>query len=455
MAEPAKRWPEPADLESRYGAGRGGDGAQVFPPDDPVLEHLAQCQDVKVYEHLQELFPAAYAAWVQRRSVLLGKGWQVLPGEGPNGERNAEILRRMLGEVVDFETLLEELHLTMWNGYGVIVTSSIQDLKVDGRTFQAPWYMRRKPPYDFAFDTQRRLVWVTDPLNVETTFSTNEELLGDGDDPTDLFRFLVSAVGTDSPYGVGVARFLYQLWRIWRGSMKDTATGLRRALGVWKLNDHGPRMPAPGEGSTTGYTETEAAAMRDELAVAARRLDETGILSLPPGMDAELLKVSSYADQGVKFLRYADELASRVILSVSLTTTLDGQGSRAAAQVQLGPLVALCKADGRKMSAWIERYFHRWVELAIGSQMDSDDRPRFRFLLSEASDKELLQVLVAAGIPIDAEALATEAGVKLAPDEDDELVIRGSSPPPRDDPEEDEDQGGEAPPIEEGDEPEE
>jgi len=449
MPENVARWNEPADLATRHGAGFSG-GQDVYDSPDPVLRNLAGCPTVKVYYHLRELFPSAHGAFLQRRTVLLGKGWHVVAGEGPGGERNAEIFRAILGGVDSFETYLEELHETLWNGYGVGVVTSIQDLSAAGRTFQSPWFLRQKPPHHFSFTVDRRLAWTESQyggFSPESVYNTNPELPNANGD---LFRFLVSSVGTDDPYGLGIARFIYQVWRMWRGSMKDAATGLNRALGTLFIEDRGGGGSPAGK---AGYTEGEAATISASLMATKQAYEATGILQFPPGITGKLVEASSFVGQAVEFLRYLDELATRVVLSVALTTTLDGEGSRAAAQVQLGPMIGLCRADGRKMQEWIETYFYRWVELAIGSQMREDEKPCFRFMLADATDKELLAVLIKAGIPIAAEPLAREAGVTLATDDPEELIISGGAPAPV--PPEADEPADEKPEIEEGDEPEE
>lgn len=459
MAENVQRQREPASLAERYGDFQSADG---YGPDDPVLRALAQCSTVEVYEKLRPLFPAAHGAWLQLRNVLMAKGWQVLPGKDAVGERNAAIMEAMLGAISDLPILLEEAFEGLWTGYAVAVTTSVQDLVVEGRTVQAPWYVRAKPARLWGFTTDRRLV-LTEGFTLATAdderiFNTNPEL---GPHP-DQLRFLLVSLSTDDPYGssVAVAPHVYQTFRLWRGALKHTTTSLLRALGIVMIDDSGP-PPMPGSPSgmksQAGYTPEEADRVKSSLKGMITALNETGVLQFPPGISGTIESVDSFGDQAVKVLRYLDEQATRAILSVALTTTLDGQGSRAAAQVQLGPMLAACKAAGRKIAASINRWMWGWLELAVGASIPPAERPRFSFNLSEATNLDLLRILVDEGIPIDGAALALEAGVELAPDDDDDLVIRRGTPSatrPAPPPEE-ERPGGEAEPEEEGDEPQE
>lgn len=438
MAENVKRWPEVASLEDRYGTGFGSGENVIEPPDlDPVLRVLARCSTVEVYEELQALCPSARGAWLQRRALLFGKGWQVVEGEGPLAGLYADIMRAIVGEIQGFESFLEELHEAIWIGYGVGVVTSIQDLTVGGRTFKAPHYLRHRPAREFAFTTDRRLAWVGGSGGAfvdQHIYDTNPELVTGEELPEDLFRFIVATVGTDSPYGVGVARFVYQTWRIWRGALKDTSTGLKRALGVLLIDDRSGMIPGGGDmKGQAGYTNEEAATARSQLKDTIRMLNETGVLQFPPKITGKLEHVPSYVEQAEHALRYFDELMTRAILSVSLTTSLGApgnQGSRAAAQVHLGPLRSLCSSDGAKISDWLNTWLWRWVELAAGSRMRPEERPKFKFLLADATNTELLAILLEGGLRIDADPLATEAGVTIAEDGAEGPVLERSAAPP-------------------------
>lgn len=452
MPEHVQRLREPDSPADRYGTLLDEFG---YGPDDPILRTLAHCQTVEVYEQMRPLFPAAGAAWAQLRNVLTSRGWQVVAGEGDAGERNAEIMRAILGGVVNFDTLLEEIFEALWNGYAIAAVTSLQDLTVDGRTFQAPWYVRGKKASHFGFTVDRKLVLVdglslTEP-KPERVFETNPEL----GEHVDQLRFLLVSLSTDDPYGSAqsVAAHVYQTWRLHRAALRRTIDGMMRALGIVVVDRDGPQLPGAGE---AGYRQEEVSSRQAGLLKMLKGLNEYGVLETPPGVSVSLERVESFADSAVRLLRYLDEAAVKAILTVSLTSTSSDQGSsRAAAQVHLGPMLAACKAGGRKIAAAVNAWAHRWVENAIGASMPPEERPRFSFNLSDATNLDLLQILLAAGLPIDGASLALEAGVELAPDEGEDLVIRGSAPaaPPAaesdDTPEPDE----EPEPDDEGDEP--
>lgn len=445
---------DPDSLAVRYGF--GDDTSVQYGPEDPVLRKLAQCPTVEVYEQMRPLLPAASGAWSQLRNVLFARGWQVVAGEGSAGERNAEIMRAILGGVVNVDTLLEELFEALWNGYAVAAVTSLQDLTVDGRTFQAPWYVRTKTASRFGFTVDRRLALTNGAaiggVGAENVFETNPEL----GKHVDQLRFLLVTLSTDDPYGsaVAIAPHVYQMFRLQRGTLKRTIDNMMRALGILVID--GPRPMLPGSGAP-GYKPEDVPTLQAQLAAMVSGMNESGVLKVPPDVNAHLEKVEAFGDQAVRVLRYLDENIRAAILTVTLTASSSDQGSsRAAAQVHLGPMLAACKASGRKIAEAVNRWAYGWIENAIGASMPPEERPSFFFNLSEKTDLDLLEILLAAGLPINGASLALEAGVDLVPDEGESLVIRRSAPaaPPAAEPEPSPEPDDEEPePDEEGDEP--
>jgi hypothetical protein len=416
MPEKVQRWPEPASLEAQHGAV----GGIAFQNPDEVLWKVARCPDVKVYETMQASFPAAYGAYSQRTVELLSKGWEVQAGEGPMAEMAANVMRALLESVASLPTVLEELHRAHWTGYGVHVTRSTREISMGRRKIRAPWHMARKPPQDFGFTVDRRLVWNGTGTAGEQVFETSPEL----GFHQDQLRFLTPSTTTDNPYGFALASIALLPWRVWKGTAKDRATGLHLSSGVWIIKDK--MMPVPGQ--QAGVTQERASASAEILKLAVRAARESGILQLPAGIDAELMNVEDFTRDGVTFLRYWDELVSRVILGgQSLSTTLDGEGSRAATATQRRSLISLCKADGWRLFGWLTEWLMPWVEINLGMEpgaMPLRSRPKIVSLLADAPDLEIVKILLDGGMPVDAVSLAQSGNVTLAPEPGEELVIR-------------------------------
>lgn len=450
--------PEPASLAAVYGLGGiGFDERYPYGPDDAVLRKKARCPTVAAYEEMRTEFPAAWAAFLQLRNILLGKGWQVLDGEGPRGQRNGEIARVILGGIQNLDLLLEELFGYLWTGYAVAAVSSTHELTAGGVTFDAPWYVRRKPPHLFGFSVDRRLIWTEGmPLfeaDDDVVFETNPELGGHLDQ---LTNFVISA-STDDPYGThgAIAPGIWTLMSVWRGSLQKAALALLRALGIIVLD--GARAPTMPD-QDSGLTDREVAKKGKNLDAMTKRLNQTGVLETASGYSARVESVTGGGEAGVKFLEYLDRQARILILTAALTQTIDGQGSRAAAQTQLVPVMSACKSAGKKFAEAIGDWLVLWVELAIGAAIPPEERPRFSFNLADKTDLDLLKVLLEGGQAVAAEPLAFEAGVELVPEEEEDVpaIRRAGAPRPAvPDEDDDEDRDGEEPPDDEGDEPEE
>lgn len=434
-----KRYPEPDSLIDRSGTLARD---MRYDNEDPVLLRLAQSPTVEAYHHVQ-MMPAVRGAWSQLFSILAGAGWEVVAeGKGPEAERNEEVMRAMLASIHSLPTLLEEIHEAFLIGYGVHRVTSSRRIKVDGLEYDAPWFVRSKPPWHFSFTVDRRLIYDGAMGTSESVYNTNPEL----GRHVDQLGWLLPVVGTDSPYGTGLARWLMQVFMIWRGTLKDVTQGIKRDLGVLTLSGGGRSTisEAPTMRRPEGYTAEEADSARLTIKAIAEELDAIGVIDLPPGIEAEFISPPGAAGRsnGVALLEYLDRQATRVVLGGStLTTTIDGQGSRAAAETHLKPLVSRCKTLGETMAGWLNEWLHRWMEPQVG-EMAPEDKPHLRFLVGHATDLEILKIVQAAGLPIDGAALAREGGIVLDADPGEDLTIRGApapAVPPADDEDEDED----------------
>lgn len=394
----------------------------TIPNPDPVLAYLAQADESEWRK--MERDPTVLMAKRKRQSRLLSFGSELT---SPEKETPAN---RIL-----FDAILANLKSI--DKFGSVCRSALDPVFWGWRPFEATyasmtfkgrriWVQRRiaeKNPEDFAYTTDRELVWTAN------TFSKF------GDVPltkkADRFKYFTATSGsTDNPYGVGLYRGIWATAYALARFQELLHTGVQRSVGILRAKNNGsarsnPIANASGTSISTAHTAQE---IMTDLKAAIRLLTQYGILVETDGMEISFDTDIKAVNAWVVPIQECKQEIELALTGQTLTSKIDGNGSRAAAETHLTVLDSECKADAQEtLQPFVnDGLIAAFLELNFG-EVDPADVPKWRSKIGSQVSLDAAEKLYNMGAPIDGGRVAADAGVPLAESETGEKVVLSKS----------------------------
>lgn len=299
----------------------------VQPPADPLLQRRAA--DHALYDEVLR-DDQVYSCLQQRRSVLLARQFEIVPGGSDKQSQMAADLLRATMNHLPMADILDRMHYGLFYGYAVAEALWVQDgthLTIDALK------VRRARRFRFGADGALRLLTRTQPMDGEALPERK------------FWCFAAPSDNDDAPDGVGLAYWCY--WPVYfkRNGLKFWMIylekfGMPTALGTYDLSASGDDQ------------------RRLLDAVQAVQTD-SGII-VPDGMKIELIEAgrSGHADYEALSARM-DRAIAKVILSQTMTTE-DGS-SRAQGEVHERMLTRLAAQDGARLADSFTAGPARWL----------------------------------------------------------------------------------------------
>ncbi len=280
-----------ADL-IEYSAVGGVDGldefvGEIVPNDDTVLQSLGG--DLAEYEKLMRDGQVA-SCLQQRKDAVIARAWQITPGGDDQRDRDAaDFLREQL-ENIKFDRKTRMMLAGVFYGYAV--AECLWNME-DGKVVLDDIKVRKAKRFVFDKDGNVRLKVMGDPdgkVMPERKFWT----------------FCAGADDDDSPYGRGLAYYLYWPVYLKRNGGKFWAIYLDRFASPTALSKY----------DDSADEKDKANALAAAMAIRTR-----GAMAIPKGFELTLLEaLKSAGGDYEKFLLYWDGDIAKIILSQTGTT---------------------------------------------------------------------------------------------------------------------------------------
>lgn len=280
-----------ADL-IEYSAAGGVDGLDTFvgeimPNEDTVLQSLGG--DLAEYEKLMR-DGQVESCLQQRKDAVIARDWKVTPGGDDQRDRDAaDFLREQLDNI-KFDRKTRMMLAGVFYGYAVAECLWAME---DGKVILDDIKVRKAKRFVFDKDGNVRLKSMGDPdgkVMPERKFWT----------------FSAGADDDDSPYGRGLAYYLY--WPVY----------LKRNGGkFWAI--YLDRFASPT--ALAKYDDSADSGDKDKALAAAMAIRTRGAMAIPKGFELTLLEaLKSAGGDYEKFLLYWDGDIAKIILSQTGTT---------------------------------------------------------------------------------------------------------------------------------------
>jgi len=305
--------------------------SKILRPTDYTLLVKGGGKGIRLYDEILQ-DGHAYSVLNKRKDKVIAREWQVVPAEDDNEDaaRAAELVEKALKRIAFDVACKGLLDATL---YGYAVSEVVWEV-ADGLIL--PKAINRHPPRRFVFDIEGnpRLLTAANP--------------GEGEALPDR-KFIVHRYDEDGadPYGRGLGRVLF-----WHILFK------REGVGFWAnfLEKYGSPTPV---GKYPVGTPPEA---QDRFLNNLADMVQKGALVVPLGSEVDFLESSrdgkvSYGD----WCDYWDQQTSIAVLGETLTTSLDGEGSRAATETHLEVSDGIADADSDLLSATLNRQLVQWI----------------------------------------------------------------------------------------------
>jgi phage gp29-like protein len=283
----------------------------------------------RVYEEI-ERDPRAFAVLQKRRQAVVARDWRVEPGgEGRTAKKAAALVTAALTRV-DFDGLCLSLSDALLKGYAaveVIWASSAEGVF----------------PAEFRPIEQRRIVFDEEwkPRLLTKAQPVYGEELPDR-------KIIVHRFGSSvDPYGRGLGHQLF-----WPCFFK------RQSQAFWISFAERFGQPIPVGKTPVGTPESQRQALLNTLAGLAR---ESAVVVDDNQSVTFLEKALSGTPAYEGLVRYCDEEITIATLGETLTTSINGGGSRAAAETHNDVRAELVDADCDHQSATLNNTLIRWI----------------------------------------------------------------------------------------------
>ncbi len=288
----------------------------------------------------------------QRRSALISKPWEVVPGaEDRQSLMAAEALTEALTNLC-FTDAAKQMHYGLFYGYAVseLIWAS------DGRMMTLG-EIKVREANRFGFDKECR-------LRLKPKWGgTDGELMPDGK----FWTFSASSDHGDNPYGIGLAHWCY-----WPVYFK------RNDLRFWlQLIE---RFGAPTV--HLQYPHNASDDDKDSYRRIARALSSASGVTTPQGVVVDLVEATRGGNPGHKDIYdRMDRAISKIVLSQTMTT--DDGSSRSQAEVHEDVADDVVKDDGHQIADSFNKGAALWFTQL---NFPNAERPSLRFITEEAED---------------------------------------------------------------------
>ena len=327
---------------------------------DPTVLERGRSEGVRLYnETLKD--GRTSSTFEKRVSKVTRREWIVDPAsEDAVDVTAAEGIREILS-TVDFDKLCKDLLRAIFFGYAVseIVWWRNQDGLIAPRWFADHDCSR------FRFDKNWNLRLLTRESGFEGIELPNRKFI--------VHRH--NAQG-NNPYGLGLGSVVF-----WHVLFK------RDGASAWLTHLEKFASPIPFGKFPAGTAPAE----QDRLLNHLLSLVRSGALVAPIGTELEFLEAKRAGDAGYEtWCRYWDEQTAEVILGSTLTTSVKGEGARAAAETHAEETNSLVDNDADGLSGTLNKTLIKWIcDLNWpGAAPPSIWRPRPRNVVAEEEQKK-------------------------------------------------------------------
>lgn len=298
---------------------------------DPTLRTEAGGKGLKLYDEVDR-DPHAGSVLQTRYLSVIGKEWEVLPGEeGGRGQEIADTVRSVL-ESTNFTQACQELLKAIL--YGFFTAEVLWQIK-DGLV--VPKKIIGKHPRRFIFTPERELRLLTLQSMIEG-------------EPVPDRKFITFTYGSsDNPYGMGLGQKLW--WPVWFK---------KHGVKFWLIFLEKFGMPTAVGKYPPGTLPEQQAALLDAIDAIQ---NETGV-KIPDTMGIELLEASRTGRVSYEALcAYMDRQISKAVLGQTATTegTPGKLGNEQAQENVRGDILKadsdlLCECLNDSLVKWIADY---------------------------------------------------------------------------------------------------
>jgi len=403
-------------------AGRFGTVQAITNP-DPVLELCAK-SDESEWRNM-ERDPTVQMAKAKRQNRLLSFGSELSrpTRETPANKIIHEALLANLKSITKFGTVQRMvLNAPLWGWCPF--EAVYESIGFKGRRIWVQRHIYEHMPEDFAFTIDRELLWHggTFMASGETVFNKK----------ADRFKWFTASSGsTSNPYGVGVYRSTWLPAYLLANFSELMATGVRRSIGIIEVTNNGLSASSADfqKGVSAPAAAQTAAEMVAELKETIRILDATGILGTTGGRMVKLFTDIKAVDAWMLPIDACKQEIELSITGQTLTSKIDGNGSRAAAETHLTILDSHCKADANEvLQPFVESLNAAFLELNFG-EVDPSDISKWRSKIGSQVSLDAAEKLWNMGAALDGNRVAQDAGVPLAEGAEGEKVVLKKAEP--------------------------
>lgn len=304
---------------------------EVLEAQDPTIRARGASKGTRLYdETLKD--GRANSTFKKRVSKVTRRPWVVEPAsEDALDVKAADGIRDILSGI-PFDQICKDQLQAIFYGYSVgeIVWGRNRDGLI------VPLIIKDHERSRFRFDRDWQLRLVTQESGIEGIELPKR-------------KFLVHRYGAqgNNPYGLGLGSVVF-----WHVLFK------RDGVASWLTHLEKFASPIPFGRFPSGTSPAE----QERLLVYLKMLVQNGALVAPIGTEMEFLEAKRAGEAGYEnWCRYWDEQTAEVILGSTLTTSVKGEGSRAASQTHADETEALVDDDADELSETLNSTLIQWI----------------------------------------------------------------------------------------------
>ena len=403
--------------------GRFGSVTAITNP-DPILNYAAHSDESEWRK--MERDPTVYNAKQKRVNRLLSFGSELSrpDRETPANKIIHEAVLLNLKSIQKLGTVLRcALDAVYWGWRPMEAT--YKRVLFKGRPIWVQHDIREKNPEEFAFTIDRELMWHGGSYSMGSEVVFNRR--------ADPFKWFVSTSGsTNNPYGNALYRAVWLPAYLLARFDELLATGVQRSVGIVKVTNSGGGTSKAGsfmDGVSPSINKT-AAEVVEETRNALKVLNDYGILGTIGGMMIELVTDVKAVEAWIMPVDKCKQEIELAVTGQTLTSKIDGNGSRAAAETHMDVLDFNAKSDAQETEQPFvnDGLIARFLELNFG-EVDPEDVPKWRSKIGSQVSLDAAEKLWNMGAALDGGRVAQDAGVPLAEGQSGEKVVLKKAEP--------------------------
>lgn len=305
--------------------------SDVLEPQDPTLKSKARHLGLKLYDEILQ-DGRARAAFNKRIGKLTKREWDLLPASEEQIDIDvADHINDILNEL-PFDQICKSLLKAILKGYAV--SEIVWHRNKSG--WIAPHFIKSHDPARFKFDRDWKPRLLTRESGIKGIELPERKFI--------VHRF--EAEG-NNPYGLGLGSVLY-----WHVLFK------RQGASFWLVHLEKFASPTPFGRYPAGTSNDE----QDRLLGLLRRLVQNGALVAPIGTEVDFIEAQRAGNAGhEEWCRYWDEQTAEVVLGSTLSTSVKGQGARAASETHAEETESLVDDDADQLCATLNDTLIKWI----------------------------------------------------------------------------------------------